>query len=141
MTVYRPPIWFWIVVALLILWGLSGVGMFHWSQTEGFRAQLDGYDRAHYANAPRWYLAVYGLAVWSGLIGSVLLALRKRVARPFYIVSLVAVVVMFGFEFVGTDLIATKGVLVATGFPIFIALVCVFEIWLAGLATRRGWIA
>ncbi|WP_374943748.1 hypothetical protein [Sphingomonas sp.] len=136
----RAPIWFWIAVVVLILWGIVGVLGFHASFLDSIRATMDPYDRKLYDAWPVWYAPVYGIAVWSGLIGSVLLALRRRVARPVYVVSLVGVIIMFGWTFVATDLIAVKGVVTATAFPIVIALICVFEIWLAGHAARRGWI-
>ena len=136
----RPPLWFWIVLALLILWGLSGVFGFYMSLSAATRAGMSAYDRALYENAPRWYMPVYGIAVWAGLIGSVLLAFRRRVARLLYVASLVAVVVMFGYTFAATDLIAVKGVATAITFPIVIVLIGAFQIWLAGHAERRGWI-
>jgi hypothetical protein len=140
MTRTRPPIWFWIVIALLILWGLSGVFGFYMSVSSSARAQMSAYDRSLYENAPGWYMPVYAVAVWAGLGGSVLLALRRRLAQPFYVASFVAVVVMFGWTFAATDLIAVKGVATAVTFPILIGLLCVFEIWLARRAERRGWI-
>lgn len=140
MSRIRPPVWFRIVAIVLVLWGIVGVFAFHASFLESVRATMDAYDRKLYDAWPVWYAPVYGVAVWTGLIGSVLLALRRRVARPFFVVSLVAVVVMFGWTFVATDLIAVKGVVTATAFPIAIALTCVFQIWLAGYAERRGWI-
>ena len=136
----RPPLWFWIVTALLIGWGLVGVIGFYMGLSESVRAQMDAYDRGLYENAPGWYMPLYGIATWSGLLGSVLLGLRRRWARPIYVVSLVAVVVMFGWTLVMTDLIAVKGFVTAAAFPIFIALVAAFEIWLAGYAEKRGWI-
>jgi hypothetical protein len=140
MTTTRPPVWFWIVVALLIGWGIVGVIGFYMGLSDSVRAQMDAYDRGLYESAPGWYMPVYGIATWAGLLGSVLLAFRRRLARPFYIVSLVAVVVMFGWTLGMTDLIVVKGFVTAAAFPIFIAAVGAFEIWLANHAARRGWI-
>jgi hypothetical protein len=136
----RPPVWFWVAAAVLILWGLSGVFGFYMSLSAAARAQMSAYDRSLYENAPEWYMPVYGAAVWSGLIGSVLLAFRRRIARLFYIASLVAVVVMFVWTFAATDLIAVKGIATAVTFPMLIALIGAFQIWLADHAARRGWI-
>jgi hypothetical protein len=137
----NPPIWFWLLTGILTLWGIVGVAGFHLdlASTAADRAKLDPYDQRLFATRPVWFVGCYGLAVWTGLIGSLLLLARKALARLLYIVSLIAVVVMFGWMFVATDIIAHKGVLVATGFPILIALLCVLEIWLAGLARRRDW--
>ena len=139
----KPPTWFWIVAALLALWGVMGVVGFHVdvATSAADRAKLDPYDQQLYATRPPWLIACYAVAVWAGLIGSLLLLVRKRLALPLYVASLVAVLVMFGWMFVMTDIIAHKGVLVATGFPILVALLCVLEIWLARLAKKRGWIS
>jgi hypothetical protein len=138
----KPPLWFWVLAGLLALWGGMGVAGYHvdLATSPADRAGLDAYDRQLYATRPAWFMLCYGLAVWSGLLGSLLLLARRRFARPLFLVSLAAVVVMFGWMFVATDIIAHKGVLVATGFPVVIALLCLLEIWFAGLAQRRRWI-
>lgn len=138
----KPPAWFWVVVVVLLLWGVMGVVGFYLdlNASPAERARMDSYDQSLYANRPAWFIWCYGLAVWSGLIGSALLLARKAAARPIYIVSLIAVVVMFGWMFVATDIVAHKGLLTAAGFPVVIALLAVAEIWLANHARRRGWI-
>lgn len=138
----RPPLWFWIVAILITLWGAMGVYAFYADVTmgEAARAQLSAYDRNLLASRPGWFPWLYGASVWSGLFGGIALLVRSAWARPLFVVSLVTIVVMFGFIFIATDLIAVKGVGPATGFPIFIAVVAIFQIWLAGLARRRGWI-
>lgn len=139
----KPPVWFWVLTGLLTLWGIVGVAGLYLdlSTTATDRAKLDAYDQQLYATRPAWFVACYGVAVWSGLIGSLLLLARRRIAGPLYVVSLIAVLVMFGWMFVATDIIAHKGVLVATGFPIVIALLCLFELWVVGVARRHGWVA
>ena len=54
--------------------------------------------------------------------------------------SLVAVVVQFGWLFATTDMIAQRGFAATAGFPIFIVAIAVFQIWFAGHAIRRTWI-
>jgi hypothetical protein len=134
--------WFWVLAVLLVLWGAMGV----FACIQQFRlgadamGPADDYYRALYAALPAWYNIVYAVATVAGLLGSVALLLRSRLARPFYIVSLVAVVIQFGWIFATTDMIAVRGFAAAAGFPIFIIAVALAQIWLAGLAIRRGWI-
>lgn len=139
----KPPVWFWVVAVVLLLWGAMGcyacyaqftMGADSW----GDPANID-YDRALYASLPAWYNYVYAAAVGFGLLGTVALLARKAVARPLYIVSLIAVIVQFGYALLATDMVAHKGAAATVPFPVFIAAVAVFEIWLAGYATRRGW--
>lgn len=138
----KPAGWFTAVAVLLVLWGLAGCASFYAHVAYG--ADIDpkatDWDRAFYASLPGWLNIVYAVAVGAGLLGSVALLLRSKFARPLYIASLIAVVVQFGYIFAATEIIAHKGVVVATGFPIFIALVAIFQIWFAGYAQRRGWL-
>lgn len=138
----RPAGWFIIVAVLLVLWGLAGCASFYLHVAYGpdMDPHATDWDRAFFAALPAWLNIVYAVAVGAGLLGSIALLLRSRLARPLYIVSLIAVVIQFGYIFLATDLIAHKGVVVATGFPIFIAVVAVFQIWFAGYAQRRGWL-
>lgn len=142
MTTTKPPAWFWIVAIVLLLWGAMGVATFYLSlqMSPAALAAMTEYDRQLYTERATWFIVTYGVAVWGALIGTLLLLLRRAWARPVYILSLIAVVVMFGWMFLATDIIAVKGVLVATGFPILIAVIGAFQIWFAGLAQRRGWI-
>lgn len=138
----KPPGWFWVVAALLLLWGASGVFGFYMSlhMSPATMAAMTDYDRRLYADRAAWFIATYGIAVWASLLGATLLLFRRGWAEPVFIVSLIAVIVMFGWEFGATDLIAIKGVLVATGFPIVIALIGLFQIWFTRRARARGWI-
>lgn len=138
----KAPLWFWGVTALILAWGATGVFMFYMDRTMDAAAvaRLSDYDRTLRAHQPLWQIWAYGVAVWTGLIGAVALVARSRHAHPVFVVSLVAIVVLFGWMFVATDLIAVKGAWTATAFPIFIAAVAVLQIWFADVAQKRRWI-
>ena len=138
----KPAPWFWIVAVILVLWGGMGVMAFYMDRTMDAAAvaKLSAYDQAYRAHQPLWTIWAYGIAVWSGLIGAIALLAKSRWAHPVFVVSLVAVVVLFGWVFVATDMIAVKGAAKATGFPIFVAAVAVFQIWFAEYARKRLWV-
>lgn len=137
------PTIFWVVGGLLTLWGAMGV----FACVQQFRLGADAmgpasdYDRTLYAALPGWYNYVYAVAVGAGFLGGLALLMRAGVARMLFIVSLVAVVLQFGWLFGTTDLIAQKGAVAVVPFPLFIAAVAVFGVWYAGHAARRGWIS
>ena len=72
--------------------------------------------------------------------GAVALLMRSRRALMLSVVSLVAVVIQFGYVFAGTDLLAHKGAAATVPFPLFIALMGGVQIGVAVLAARRGWV-
>lgn len=138
-----PPMWFRVVAVVLVLWGL--IGCYACLQQFRLGAEAMGpasdYDRALHASLPVWYNAVYAVSVGCGFIGAVALLLRSTLAIPLFVISLVTIIIMFGWLFVASDIIAQKGFLTAAGFPIFIAVVAAFQIWLARTSRARGWIA
>ena len=138
----KPPIWFWILAVVIVLWGLMGIGAFYMdiSMKPEAVAQMSSYDQQLRASRPDWFLWLYGAAVWSGFIGGVLLLFRSTLAHPVFVASLVLVIAMFGYIFAVTDLIAVKGFVTAAGFPIVITAIAAVQVWLAAKARRHGWI-
>ncbi|WP_315760889.1 hypothetical protein [Sphingomonas sp. Y38-1Y] len=136
------PRWFTIVAALLVLWGVAGIFAFYSDVTmnESRLAAMADYDRRFFLTRPGWFIWVYGAAVWAGLFGAAALLMHRRLARPLYIVSLIAVVVQFGWVFLATDLIAAKGAATVVPFPVVILAVTLFGLWLSTHAGRRGWL-
>ncbi|URW76160.1 hypothetical protein M9980_02710 [Sphingomonas donggukensis] len=138
----KPPVWFWIVAIVLLLWGAMGC----YACLQQFRlgadamGPADAYYRTLYATLPAWYNWVYAVAVGAGFLGAIALLMRLATARLLFIVSLIAVVVQFGWLFATTDMIAVRGAGATVPFPLFIVAVAAFAIWLSGHARRRGWI-
>jgi len=53
---------------------------------------------------PVWGLSGYAIAVWSGLLASVLFILRKRLSVPIYYLSLCAAIIGFAPSFINSTL-------------------------------------
>lgn len=137
----KPPIWFWIVSVVFLLWACVGLFAFYSQVFDAAAiAALSDYDRQMLTSMPVWLKAVYGAATVAAALGGVLLLARSAQARLVYLVSLVSIIAQFGYTLGATDLIAVKGFAVAAGFPIFIALMGVVQLWFARLATGRGWL-
>jgi hypothetical protein len=142
MFVRHGPLWFRLSTVLLIAWELAGC----FSCLQQIRLGADAmgsataYDRALFAQLPGWYTPLFALSVGTGLIGAVLLFLRKAIARPFLVASLVAIVLQFGWLFVRTDIIAVKGAVEVLAFPLVIVVLALYAIWLSGHAVRKGWV-
>ena len=137
------PFWFRVVAVLLLLWGVAGC-VSVWSHiaygAEGMGAATD-YDRAFYRALPAWFTFVYVAAVGAGLLAAIALLARSRLAVPLSVVSLVAVIVQFGYVLVLTDLVAVKGAAATVPFPLLIVAVASFQLWIARRASARRWIA
>jgi len=137
----KVPSWFRIVAIVLVLWELMGCFACYSQIRLGAAAMgpVDDWSLKYYATLPVWYNWVYAVATVGGLLGGVALVLRDRRALPLFWISLAAIVVMFAYAFAATDLIAHKGLGQVLPFPLFIAAVGAFSVWLAGYAARNGW--
>src|SRR3546814_2911225 len=95
------------------------------------------YYRQLYAALPGWYNGVYAIAVGAGLLGSFALLARSAMARWLFVLSLIAIIVIFGYLFLATDVIAVKGAAATLPFPILIALIAIFAIWFTDRKSTR----
>jgi hypothetical protein len=88
---------------------------------------------------PGWMTAAYAVAVWAGLGGALMLLMRRRLAMPLLLVSLLAALAQFSALLVAPglrNLVGSDDLLV----PFLILVVC-YLIWhLAWQARRWGWL-
>ncbi len=137
----RAPWWFYAAAAVLVLWGIMGVAACISQLRDGADAMgaASDYDRALFAQLPLWYRADYAIATGTMLLGALALLVRTRFAVALLTVSLVAVMIQFGWMFAMTDIIAVKGPYVLY-FPLLILAIGALALHLAHLARRRRWI-
>lgn len=134
--------WFWIVSIILLLWAAAGMFALyaHFAIDAAALAAMSAYDRAYYLALPGWFGFAFALATLPALAGAIAVLMRSIRAYPLYILSLIGVIIQFGYVLGATDLIAVKGFLTAAGFPLFILAMCLVQLWFTRLAIRRGWL-
>lgn len=139
----KRPVWFVAVTIMLLLWAVAGVASFgaHVFVGEKMAAEQGAWDLDYYRALPAWFAWDYALATLAALAGAIALLVRSRQAVMLYVLSLIGVVIQFGYVFVGTDLLAHKGAAATVPFPVFIALMGCVQIVLARFAAKRGWVA
>ncbi|MFT3956046.1 MAG: hypothetical protein QM722_17185 [Piscinibacter sp.] len=138
----KRPGWFIAVIIILLLWAVAGVASLgaHVFAGEKMAAEQGAWDLAYHRALPAWFAWDYALATLAALAGAIALLMRSRQAVQLYVVSLVAVVIQFGYVFVRTDLLAHKGAAATVPFPVFIALMGCAQVVLARVAAKRGWL-
>ena len=103
-------------------------------------SSLTSAQQALYENNPMWNKAVYAIATFGGLLASILLALRKSLSTPLYLVSLVAVVIQMGYSLFGMNAIETIGTSAAL-FPIVLIVIAAFLWYYSKTSTAKGWLS
>ncbi|WP_439151278.1 hypothetical protein [Winogradskyella sp.] len=137
----KPPIWFWIVSVIALVW--NGLGVHGYlSQAYETAAYTDAYtaDQLEVMNdLPAWYTALFAIAVFSGAIGCILLLMRKKFAKSLLILSFIAATIqMVYFLFIadlnGVDFSAN------TIMAYIIIVFAAFLAWFASKSNSKGWI-
>jgi len=138
----KRPTWFRVVAVLALAWNLAGLAMawMQYAMTPEQLAQLPEAQRSLQEAFPGWLWAVDFVAVLAGTLGSALLLMGKRLALPVLRVSLVAVVVLFGYCLFPGRMLEVLGAAQALPMPILVTVVAILLIWLARWAAARGWI-
>ncbi len=111
---HRTPWHLWVVGILVLLWDLVGAFDYLMTQTENesYMSQFTPEQLEYFYGFPTWVVAFWALAVWGGLLGTILLLLRKRLAAPVLLVSFVSMVVTSVYNFVlsdGMEVMGTTG--------------------------------
>lgn len=132
------PGWFTIAAIGALLWETVGCAMYL-LQVTADPASLPVDQRAMWDAAPAWMVAAYAVAVWVGLAGAVMLLMRRKLAEPLLLVSLLGVIVQFSALLIVPalrNLVASDDLLL----PFVVIIVC-YGIWmLARRARKAGWL-
>lgn len=128
-----------IIAVILLLWGVMGIAAFvmQYSADLTELAKTDPATARAFATMPAWLWIVYAFAVGTGFAGSVALLARRKSAVLLYVISLIAVLVQFGYTLGATPLIAEKGMSVIA-FPALIILVAAFQLFYSRMLAAKG---
>jgi hypothetical protein len=135
------PVWYWGVATVAVLWNLLGCAAFAMElfAQEAMMESMTEPQREWARSIPVWIYFVYGVAVATGVAGSVGLFLRRGWSVLMFAISLVAVLV----QMVHTMVIAGGLQVMGAGAAIMPCLVIVLAaifLWFSWFARGRGWI-
>ena len=134
-TSNKPPVWFWIVSVIALIWNGFGVNGYLGQayNTERYRNSFTPEQLDITASLPSWLTAAFAIAVFAGVLGSLGLLLRKKWANFLLILSLLAVILQMGY-------ILIQGHLDNIGMTISIIIFSLFLVWFSKKSLTKGWI-
>ena len=132
----KPPVWFWIVSVIALIWNGLGVDGYLGQayNTERYRSSFTPEQLEVAANAPSWIMRAFAVAVFAGVIGSIALLFRKKWAFTFYLISLIAVIAQMGYFLI-------TGHHDNIGMTISIIVFALFLLWFSKKSIAKGWIS
>jgi hypothetical protein len=85
----------WVVGIFALLWNAMGAFDYVMTETqnEAYMGRFSPEQLEYFYGFPAWVVAFWALAVWGGVLGAVLLLLRKKLAVTVFLVSFLSMVV------------------------------------------------
>jgi hypothetical protein len=133
------PIHLWIVAIIGLLWNAMGCFDYVMTQTEN-EAHMANFTEAQlefFYSHPSWIVVAWAVAVFAGLLGSFLLLIRKKLAVPVLVISLIAMLMTSIHGYIirdGLEVVGTAGAV----FTAIIAVFCVFLVVYSRAMAARG---
>ena len=135
------PFWYWLIAALALLWNLLGClffGIEIFAQEAAIQSMTDP-QKEWARSIPSWIYFVYGLAVTTGVAGSIGLFLRKSWTIPLFRICLAAVIVQMVYTMViggGLQVMGPSGAVM----PSLVIVIAAALLWFSWFARNRGWL-
>ncbi len=141
----KPSSSFWIISVLALIW--NGFGALQYLTlkllTSETVVEAAGDDAEPILNAmqelPSWVTAAFAIAVWGGLLASILLLMRKKLAKTIFLISLIGIIVQEIYTVFLSGALETQGIS-AIALPVVILLVGIYLYYFSGKAATKGWI-
>ena len=137
-----PTPWhLWAIGIVSLLWNAIGAFDYVMTQTRN-EAYMQGFTEeqlAYFYGFPTWAVAAWAIAIWLSVAGSVLLLLRSKWAFHAFLVSLLGMIVSFGYQFSsgGGEIMGPVGF----AFTFVIFAIGLFLLWYANAMRARGVLA
>lgn len=132
----KPPIWFWIVSVIALVWNGMGVNAYLQQayNTESYRAMYTVEQLEIESNLPAFVTAAFAIAVFAGALAAIGLLLRKSWSVKLWVLSLIAVIVQMGYLLI-------NGFASSTGMTIMIIAFAFIFVWFARKSEANGWLS
>lgn len=123
----RTPWHLWVVGGLAFVWSVFGAFDYLMTQTRNadYLSAFTAEQLAYFNSFPRWVVSAWAVGVWGGVLGALLLLLRKRWAVWVFLASLLAIVVTTIHSYIlsnGMDVVGDAFSLVFTAVIFVVAL-------------------
>lgn len=130
----------WVVGVLALLWSAVGAMDYVMTQTrnEAYMSAFSPEQLEFFYGLPTWTVAAWAIAVWGGVLGAILLLMRRRYAVGVFIASLLAMFATSFQNFVLSNGLEVMGDPFALTFSAIIVVVSVALVFYARAMYRKG---
>ena len=108
----QTPKHLWVIGIVTLLWNAMGAFDYLMTQTqhESYMGQLTPEQIEFFHGLPSWVVAFWAIAVWGGVLGSILLLLRRSLAVSVFMVSFASMLITAIQNYVLSNALEVSGV-------------------------------
>jgi hypothetical protein len=134
----------WVVGVIALLWNAYGGYDYFMSMTQGETymagAGMTPDQIAYYSAMPVWMTAVWAVGVWGGVLGSVLILLRNKLAFPVFAASFAAFLLSLLYTYGLSDGGKVMGYMMQDGVKVASSMIVIMNVVIAaGCAFFTGY--
>lgn len=126
---------FWLICIVALIWNLMGSINFIMQMNPDMLANYPEAAQSLISSRPLWATGAFAVAVFGGVLGEILLLLKKSTAYYIFIASLLGVIVANIHTF---NVSSTVDIWVGSLMSLVVA---AFLIWYTKLVKRKSWIS
>lgn len=137
-TSIQPSANFLLICSLALVWNLMGVVAYLGQTFMGQKTllSLSKSEQYYFSNMPAWVTAVFATAVFSGVIGSIAMLFKKKIATLLYSISLVSLLAQQVYNFLIQDFITISGV--GLILPLSTIIIGIVLLWYSYKMSKQG---
>jgi hypothetical protein len=137
-----PPRSLYVIGGLALAWNLVGLMQYVMgvTMTDAALAALPANHQAFINETPQWATAAFAIATNAGVLGCILLLLRKAWAYPVFIISLLGVLAQNVHALILADGLAIGG-MVGVALSLLVIVVGTYLILYSKRAKAKGWLS
>jgi len=137
-TKNKPPNYFWVVAIFAIVWNVFEI-YFSSFEFNFLEQNSTAEEFSKIESLPVWYIVIFLVALFSEMLGSFMLFMRKKIATKFFLIALIGLLFtemywLFFFDIKNTSL------LISVIIPLLVIAIAIFLYYFSKGAAKNGWI-
>jgi hypothetical protein len=134
----KPPTSFWFIAIFAILWNIIEI-YFSYFEIDFLEKNLTAEEFENMQSIPLWYISVFLVALFSEILGSFLLFMRRKIASKFFAMSLITLLLIELYWLIVID-IKKSSIVFSLIIPVLVIAIATFLYFYSKRAAKNGWL-
>ncbi|TYP73671.1 hypothetical protein [Aquimarina intermedia] len=134
----KPPTSFWIVATFALLWNIIEI-YFSSFELDMLQENMTTEEFDSMQSIPFWYIVIFLIALFSEMLGSFMLFMRRKVATVFFAIALITLLFIEFYWLFFFDIKKTS-IVFSIVIPMMVIGIAAFLYYYSKKAAKKGWL-